>query len=136
VSKDLNRVQLIGHVGRDPEVRYLDTGTAVTTFSVATNRTWKDANDQPQTETEWSLVVAWGRLAEIARDYLRKGRHVYLEGRLHTRQWQDQDGRTRYTTEVVAEELILLDSRPSEGAPVPQPEAAPPDQERQISPSP
>jgi single-strand DNA-binding protein len=135
VSKDLNRVQLIGHIGRDPEVHYLDNGTAMITFSLATNRTWKDAHGQPQSETEWSLVVAWGRLAEIGRDYLRKGRHVYLEGRLRTRQWADQDGRTRYTTEVVAEDVLLLDSRPQEKAAVPQPEAAPPEQAHQSPPA-
>jgi single-strand DNA-binding protein len=131
VSRDLNRVQLIGHVGGDPEARQLDSGTVVTTFSVATNRSWKDARGQVQTETEWSRVVAWGRLAEIAGEYLRKGRQVYIEGRLRTRQWQDQDGQTRYTTEVVAENLILLDSRPQAGATAAPPEAASPEPARQ-----
>ncbi len=117
MSKDLNRVQLIGHIGGDPDVRYLESGTAVATFSVATNRTWKDPTGQPHTDTEWSRVVAWGRLAEIAGDYLRKGRRVYIEGRLRTRHWEDHDGQTHYMTEVVAEDLIMLDSRPTEGAP-------------------
>jgi single-strand DNA-binding protein len=135
VSKDLNRVQLIGHVGRNPELRSLDNGTGMTTFSVATNRTWKDAQGQLQTETEWSLVVTWGRVAEIAKDYFRKGRRVYIEGCLRTRQWEDQAGRTRYTTEVVAEDLILLDSRPQERASVPELEAAPPDPGRPSPPA-
>ena len=128
MRKDLNRVQLIGHVGGEPEKRYLSSGTCVTTFSVATNQRWTDAAGVPQIATEWSRVVAWDRLAEIAGDYLRTGRYVYVTGRLRTRAWQDPLGQTRYTTEVVAQDLILLDRRPQEAAPDGEPPPAIQDQ--------
>ncbi len=112
MTKDLNRVHLLGHVGAEPELRYLETGTALATFSVATNRRWTDAAGQDQEETEWSRIVAWGKLAEICGQYLQKGSRVYLEGRLRTRAWEDaQTGERRSTTEVVADELIMLDGR-------------------------
>jgi single-strand DNA-binding protein len=111
MSKDLNKVQLIGRLGADPEMRYTSQGNAVTTFRVASSRTWKKADGQLEEETEWFRVVAWNRLGEVCGEYLRKGSRVYVEGRLKTRSWQDQDGQTRYMTEVVAEDMIMLDSR-------------------------
>ncbi len=118
MSRDLNKVQLIGRLGADPEMRYTAQGNAVTTFRVASSRTWKKADGQLEEETEWFRVVAWNRLGEVCGEYLRKGSRVYIEGRLKTRSWQDQEGQTRYITEVVAEDMIMLDSRrdgPSSG---------------------
>jgi single-strand DNA-binding protein len=111
MSRDLNKVQLIGRLGADPEMRYTAQGNAVTTFRVASSRTWKKADGQLEEETEWFRVVAWNRLGEVCGEYLRKGSRVYVEGRLKTRSWQDQEGQTRYITEVVAEDMIMLDSR-------------------------
>ena len=112
MTKDLNCVQLLGHLGGDPELRYLETGTALATFSVATSRRWTDAAGQEQEETEWTRVAAWGRLAEIAGQYLHKGSRVLLEGRLKTRSWTDAEtGERRSATEVVADDLIMLDGR-------------------------
>ncbi len=112
MSKDLNRVQLLGHLGAEPELRYLETGTALATFSVATSRRWTDAAGQDQEETEWSRIVAWSKLAEVCGQYLHKGSRVYLEGRLRTRTWEDaQTGERRSSTEVIADDLIMLDGR-------------------------
>ncbi len=111
MSRDLNKVQLIGRLGADPEMRYTAQGNAVTTFRVASSRTWKKADGQLEEETEWFRVVAWNRLGEVCGEYLRKGSRVYIEGRLKTRSWQDQEGQTRWITEVVAEDMIMLDSR-------------------------
>src|SRR5215210_56827 len=109
MSKDLNRVQLLGHLGADPELRILDNGQTLATFSIATSRRWKDAAGQDQDETEWSRIAAWGKLAEIAGQYLRKGSRVYLEGRLKTRSWEDAEtAERRILTEVVVDELIML----------------------------
>ncbi len=111
-GKSLNKVQIIGNLGADPELRYTSTGMAVATFNVATNERAKIPNtDEWQDKTEWHRVVAWGKLAEIAGEYLSKGRQVYIEGRLQTRTWDDQNGIKRYTTEVVARDLILLGAR-------------------------
>lgn len=108
--KDLNAVQLIGRLGQDPDVQYTDRGTARTTFSVATNRTWTDADGQAQTETEWTRCATWGKLAEIAAPYARKGSRVYVAGRLHTSHWEDaQTGEARASVEIVVDDLILLD---------------------------
>ena len=108
--KDLNSVQLIGRLGQDPDVQYSDTGIARTTFSVATNRTWTDADGEAHTETEWTRCATWGKLAEIAAQYLHKGSHVYVAGRLHTSQWEDaQTGEARSSVEIVVDDLILLD---------------------------
>jgi single-strand DNA-binding protein len=93
---DLNRVQLIGHVGQDPEVRYTATGTARTTFSVATSTRWKDADGRVQEATEWSRCIAWGTLAEVCAQYVTKGSRVYLAGRLHTRRWEDTETGERH----------------------------------------
>jgi single-strand DNA-binding protein len=112
MAGSLNKVLLIGNVGRDPEMRYLASGEAVTTFSLATNRRWTGDDGQAHEQTEWHSVVAWRQLAEQCNDYLEKGRLVYVEGPLQTRSWDDQaTGVKRYRTEVVAERMVLLDSR-------------------------
>jgi single-strand DNA-binding protein len=112
MAGSVNKVQLIGNVGRDPEMRYLQGGEAVTTFSLATNRRWRGDDGQAHEQTEWHSVVAWRKLAEQCGEYLEKGRQVYVEGRLQTRSWDDQaSGQKRYRTEVVAERMVLLDSR-------------------------
>ena len=108
----INKVILIGNLGRDPEVRYTPGGAAVANVSIATTRGWKDKNSGDRVEeTEWHRVVFYDRLAEIAGEYLKKGRPVYIEGRLKTRKWQDKDGRDNYTTEIVAETMQLLGGR-------------------------
>lgn len=111
----VNKVILIGNLGRDPETRYTADGAAITNVSIATTRRYKDSSGQQQEETEWHRVAFFGRLAEIAGEYLRKGRPVYVEGRLRTRKWQDKDGHDKYTTEVVAENMQLLGSREGMG---------------------
>ena len=111
-SRGINKVILIGNLGQDPEVRYMPNGGAVCNITVATSETWKDKNTGEQQEkTEWHRVVMFRRLAEIAGEYLKKGSKVYLEGRLQTRKWQDQQGQDRYTTEIIADEMQMLDSR-------------------------
>lgn len=115
---DLNRATIIGRLVRDPELRSLTSGKSVSSFSVATGRVWKDANGQKQEQTEYHNVVVWGKLAEIASQYLRKGRQVYIEGRIQTRDWTGQDGVKRYRTEIVGDNLIMLGSAPGgAGAP-------------------
>ena len=112
----INKVILIGNLGRDPEVRYTPNGAAVCNVSVATTRNWKDKNSGDKVEeTEWHRVVFYDRLAEIAGEYLKKGRPVYVEGRLKTRKWQDKDGKDNYTTEIVAEQMQLLGGREGGG---------------------
>jgi single-strand DNA-binding protein len=111
----VNKVIVLGNLGRDPETRYTADGAAITNVSIATTRRFKDASGQQQEETEWHRVAFFGRLAEIAGEYLRKGRPVYVEGRLRTRKWQDKDGQDRYTTEIVAENMQLLGSREGMG---------------------
>lgn len=107
----VNKVILVGNLGADPEVRYTQGGQAVCNFNVATNERWKDkTSGQPEERTEWHRVVVWGKLAELCRDYLAKGRTVYLEGRLQTRKWE-KDGQTKYTTEVVAQTVQFLGAR-------------------------
>lgn len=108
----LNKVQLIGHLGRDPEMRYTPDGNAVANLQVATTRVWKDKNGERQEDTEWTRVVFYDRRAEIASDFLKKGGQCYVEGYLRTRKWADKDGIDRYTTEVVGTDLILLGSKP------------------------
>jgi single-strand DNA-binding protein len=107
----VNKVILIGNLGRDPEVRYLPDGGAITNISVATTDVWKDKSGDKQERTEWHRVAFFGRLAEIAGEYLKKGSPVYVEGRLQTRKWQDKEGKERYTTEIVANEMKMLGSR-------------------------
>lgn len=107
----VNKVIIVGNLGADPEIRHIQGGDAVATLSVATSETWKDKSGEKQERTEWHRVVMWRRLAEIAQQYLRKGSKVYLEGKLQTRKWQAQDGSDRYTTEIVADQMQMLDSR-------------------------
>jgi single-strand DNA-binding protein len=111
-SRGVNKVILIGNLGQDPEVRYMPNGGAVCNITVATSESWKDKNTgENQEKTEWHRVVMFRRLAEIAGEYLKKGSKVYLEGKLQTRKWQDQQGQDRYTTEIVADQMQMLDSR-------------------------
>ncbi|HFD91771.1 MAG TPA: single-stranded DNA-binding protein [Gammaproteobacteria bacterium] len=113
MARGINKVILIGNLGRDPEVRYMPSGSAVTNVTVATSETWKDKQTgEKQERTEWHNVVFFNRLAEIAGEYLKKGSKVYIEGSLRTRKWQDKNtGADRYTTEIVANEMQMLDSR-------------------------
>jgi single-strand DNA-binding protein len=108
--KCLNKVMVIGYVGRDPEMRYTPSGKPVTSFSVGATRSWTSSEGERREETEWFNVVAWGNLAEICKQYLSKGRHVYVEGRLQTRSWDDQEGKKHFRAELVAREMIMLDS--------------------------
>lgn len=115
-SRGINKVILIGNLGRDPEVRYMPSGGAVTNITIATSESWKDkSTGQQQERTEWHRIVMFGRLGEIAGEYLKKGSQVYIEGRLQTRKWQDQSGQDRYTTEIVANEMQMLGSRGGSG---------------------
>jgi len=112
MARGINKVILIGNIGQDPEVKYMPSGGAVTNISLATSETWKDKNTgQPQERTEWHRVVFFNRLGEIAGEYLKKGSKVYIEGSLRTRKWQAQDGSDRYSTEIVASEMQMLDGR-------------------------
>ncbi|MBU3643888.1 MAG: single-stranded DNA-binding protein [Candidatus Methylopumilus sp.] len=115
----VNKVILVGNLGRDPEVRYMPNGEAVCNFSIATTDSWKDKSGQKQEKTEWHNIVMYRRLAEIAGEYLKKGRPVYIEGRLQTRKWQTKEGQDRYTTEIVAEQMQMLGAggRETGGAP-------------------
>lgn len=110
----VNKVILLGNLGADPELRYTNSGTAVANFRMATNERWSDKNGTAQERTEWHNIVAWGKLAEICGKYLKKGRSVYVEGRLQTRSWDDQAGNKRYTTEVVAQVMQMLGGRGGE----------------------
>ncbi|HEB49659.1 MAG TPA: single-stranded DNA-binding protein [Desulfobulbus sp.] len=107
----VNKVILIGNLGRDPELRYTQNGTPVASLNLATSRRWKGQDGQMQEQTEWHKVVVWSRLAELCNEYLSKGAKVYVEGRLQTRKWQDQNGNERYTTEVVAQDVQFLTPR-------------------------
>jgi len=119
MSRGLNKIMIIGHLGRDPEMRYTASGRPVTSFSVATSRNWTTADGERRSETEWFNIVAWGSLAEICNQYLKKGKQVYVEGRLQTRRWEDEEGNKRSSVEVVAREMIMLGERPekAEGEP-------------------
>jgi single-strand DNA-binding protein len=125
----VNKVILVGNLGADPETRYTANNDAVTNIRIATTETWKDKNGEKQERTEWHTVVFFGKLAEIAGEYLRKGRQVYVEGSLRTRKWQDKSGQDRYTTEIVAGDMKMLGSRSGGGdAPMdrePAPSVAP-----------
>jgi single-strand DNA-binding protein len=112
MARGVNKVILVGNLGKDPETRYMPSGKAVTNFTIATSESWKDKQTGEQREqTEWHNIVMYDRLAEIAAEYLRKGSQVYVEGRLRTRKWQDKEGRDRYTTEINANEMQMLGSR-------------------------
>ena len=115
----VNKVILVGNLGRDPETRYTTGGDAVTNIRVATTDTWKDKNGEKQEKTEWHRVAFFGKLAEIAGEYLKKGSQVYVEGRLQTRKWQDKDGQDKYTTEIVANAMQMLGSRQGMGGGAP-----------------
>ena len=106
----VNKVILVGNLGKDPEIRYMPNGEAVANFSIATTDSWKDKQGQKQEKTEWHNIVMYRRLAEIAGEYLKKGRPVYVEGRLQTRKWQTKEGQDRYTTEIVADQMQMLGS--------------------------
>ena len=123
----VNKVILIGNLGRDPEVRYMPSGDAVANISIATTETWKDKNGEKQEQTEWHRVALFGKTAEIAGEYLKKGSQVYIEGRLQTRKWTDKEGQERYTTEIRADRMQMLGSRSggSERMPPPDEEPAP-----------
>lgn len=126
MSSSLNKAMLIGHLGKDPEVKYMPSGDAVTNITLATSETYKDKNGDKQDKCEWHNIVFFKRLAEIAGEYLKKGALIYVEGKMQTRKWQDKEGKDRYTTEIIASEMKMLggksqgDSRPHE------PESAPP----------
>ena len=126
--RGVNKVILVGNLGRDPEVRYIKDGTAVANLRLATSETWNDQNGQKQERTEWHRIVAWGKLAEIAKEYMSKGRQIYVEGKLQTRSWDDRDGNKRYTTEIKADQIIMLgtrgDSAGGRDTPTPPPEPA------------
>ena len=111
----VNKVILIGNLGRDPETRYMPDGGAITNISIATTENWKDKNGDKQEKTEWHRVAFFGKLAEIAGEYLKKGSQVYVEGRLQTRKWQDKDGQDKYSTEIVANVMQMLGSRSGMG---------------------
>lgn len=112
MAKDLNKVMLTGYLGADPEMRYTPQGSAVTTFRVASGRSWKSSDGSAHEETEWFRCVAWDKLGEICNQYLTKGTRVYVEGRLRTNKWQDKEtGQDRYSTEVIASDMIILSSR-------------------------
>ena len=128
-QRGINKVILVGNLGQDPEVRTTPTGTIIANLNLATGEAWKDQQGQLQERTEWHRVVLYKRLAEVARDYLRKGSKIYVEGRLHTNKWQDKNGQDRYTTEIVCQELQMLDRaqgdngqrEPPSRAPAPRP---------------
>ena len=116
MARGINKVIIVGNCGQDPETRYMPSGGAVTNLSLATSETWKDKNTGDQQErTEWHRVVFFNRLAEIVEQYVKKGSKIYVEGSLRTRKWQGQDGQDRYTTEIVASEMQMLDSRGGQG---------------------
>ena len=115
MSRSVNKAIILGNLGKDPEIRTTTNGAKVVTFSVATNRRWQSKSGEMQDDTQWHRVVAWDRLAEIVEQYLKKGDRIYVEGRLQYRDWEDQNGQKRYTTEIVARELVMLGGR-GEGA--------------------
>lgn len=111
MARSLNKVLLIGYLGSDPELRYTSSGVAVATFSIATNIRWTDVDGNVQEKTEWHNIVAWRKLAEICGEWLKKGRRVYVEGRLQTRTWDDKNGVKHWKTEIIADDIIMLDGR-------------------------
>jgi single-strand DNA-binding protein len=108
IMSGVNKVILVGHLGNDPEIRYTQGGTPVGNFRLATTERWVSKNGERAERTEWHRIVVWGKLAEICAEYLTKGKQIYIEGRLQTRQWQDKDGNNRYTTEVTANNMVML----------------------------
>jgi len=114
MSNSVNKVILVGRLGKDPELKYTQAGTPVVRFSLATDETWKDQNGDKQQRTEWHNIVAWRKLAEICGQYLTKGRLIFLEGKLQTRNWEDKEGNKRYTTEIVADNMVMLGGKGDE----------------------
>jgi single-strand DNA-binding protein len=112
----LNRAQIIGNLTKDPEVRQTPNGTLVASFTVATNHTWRDQNGNKQEKAEFHNIVAWGKLAEICQSYLKKGKKIFTEGRIQTRDWEGDDGVKRYKTEIIADNMIMLSGREGEGS--------------------
>ena len=132
----LNKVLLIGRLGKDPEIRFTPDGAPVANFSLATSDFWTDKSGTRQERTEWHNIVAWNKLADLSKRYLAKGRQVYIEGRLRTREWDDRDGNKRRTVEVIASQLVLLGSRPegmdSGGGSAPRPNRTPAESEESL----
>lgn len=131
MARGVNKVIIVGNLGNDPDTKYMPSGSAVTNLSVATNESWKDKQTGEQKDrTEWHKVAMFGRLAEISAEYLRKGSQVYIEGKLRTRKWTDQQGNDRYTTEIIADEMQMLGGRTGGGAPAMggPPQSSPPTQ--------
>ena len=114
MANSVNKVILVGRLGKDPEVKYTQTGVPVARFTLATDESWKDQGGEKQQRTEWHNIVAWRKLAEICGQYLNKGKLVYIEGRLQTRSWEDKEGNKRYTTEVQADNMVMLSARTDE----------------------
>jgi len=123
MSRGLNKVMVIGHLGRDPEMRYTPSGRPVTTFTLAVSRAWNSADGERHSETEWFSVVAWGNLAEICKQYLGKGQQVYVEGRLQVRRWDDKEGQKHSSVEIVASEMMMLGERREPGSGTEEPGA-------------
>jgi len=111
MANGLNKAILIGNLGKDPEIRYTPGGLGIANFNIATSETWNNKDGAKETRTEWHRIVAFGKLAEICGEYLSKGKQVYIEGRIQTRDWEDKDGNKRYTTEIVANQMLMLGSR-------------------------
>ncbi len=132
MTRGINKVILVGNLGRDPELRFTQSGTAVANLSIATSETWNNKEGQKQERTEWHRVVLWDKLAEIAQKYLSKGRQVYLEGRLQTRVWKDNDGNKRYTTEIRGDQLVMLGGKGEQ--PQAQTNISPPTGEAELEP--
>ena len=128
MSRGLNKVMIIGHLGHDPEMRYTPSGKPVTTFKVATSRTWNSSDGERHIETEWFNVVTWGNLAEICKQYLTKGQQVYIEGRLQTWRWEDSENVKHTSIEIVANEMMMLGDRRDTGSA--QAESAPPEEDQ------
>jgi single-strand DNA-binding protein len=129
----VNKAILIGNLGKDPEIRYTPSGQAVASFSIATTRKWKDKEGQSQEQTDWHNIVVWGRMAETAKEYLAKGRSVYIEGRIQNRSYEDKEGNKRYISEVVATTMQFLGGRPDQAGGSQASQAPPPDQPPDIN---
>lgn len=128
MARGLNKVMLIGRLGQEPEMRYTPSGKPLTKFQMAVNRSWTSADNEKKTETEWFTVVSWGKLAEICNQYLKKGHQVYIEGRLNTRTWKDDQGANHSIVEVVAQEMVMLRGPGGEDAPEQEEEPIPEDE--------
>ena len=130
-SKGVNKAVILGNVGDDPSIRYMPNGKAVANFTVATSESWKDQQGQKQERTEWHRCTAYDKLAEIIGEYVKKGSKLYLEGKLQTRKWQDQQGQDRYTTEIIVSEMQMLDGKPQGGQQAQGQQHAPQGQQQQ-----